>query len=118
MDNRQIVIESLPRDKLAANNFALRSEPAAQPGPGEVLCRTLVLTVGAGQRAGPQGSASYAGAPVDGSERLSGDCVRRVLRGGSWFIDPRNLRAAYRNRLPSGLRINISGFRVARTLTP
>ena len=77
MDNRQIVIESLPRDKLAANNFALRSEPAAQPGPGEVLCRTLVLTVGAGQRAGLQGSASYAGAPKSGVV-MGGTGVARV----------------------------------------
>ena len=77
MDNRQIVIESLPRDKLAADNFALRSEPAAQPGPGEVLCRTLVPTVGAGQRAGLQGSASYAGAPKSGVV-MGGTGVARV----------------------------------------
>ena len=61
---------------------------------------------------------NYAGAPVDGSAWLSGDCSVRVVRGGSWFIDPRNLRAAYRSWFSSGFRLFISGFRVARTLTP
>ena len=28
---------------------------------------------------------SYAGAPADGTAWTSGDCRRRVLRGGSWF---------------------------------
>jgi NADPH-dependent curcumin reductase CurA len=37
-----------------------------EPAEGELLCRTLALTIGAGQRAGLQGSASYAGAPETG----------------------------------------------------
>ena len=37
---------------------------------------------------------SYTGAPADGSAWESGDCSERVLRGGSWFYVPRNLRAA------------------------
>ena len=60
---------------------------------------------------------SYAGAPSDGSAWLSGDCSRRVLRGGSWGRGPVRLRSA--SRLAStGGRYNDSGFRVARTLTP
>ena len=62
----------------------------------------------------------YAGAPGDGRAWQSGDCTRRVLRGGSWFNPPRILRAADRNWLPTGVR-NFNhgfGFRVARTLTP
>ena len=61
---------------------------------------------------------SYAGAPSDGVAWVSGDCAKRVLRGGSWYDDPRNLRAAYRFRLTTGNRFNRNGFRVARTLTP
>ena len=61
---------------------------------------------------------SYAGAPVDGSAWLSGDCSERVLRGGSWYDNPRFLRAAFRFRYSSGDRLSIYGFRVARTLTP
>ena len=62
---------------------------------------------------------SYHGAPTDGSAwTRGGDCSKRVLRGGSWFNEPRNLRSASRVGDPSGLRSVISGFRVARTLTP
>ena len=61
---------------------------------------------------------SYAGAPSDGSARESGDCSRRVHRGGSWFNAPWSLRSADRLRLTSGDRHSDSGFRVARTLTP
>lgn len=66
MNNRQIIIDSLPDDKLAVEDFALQTVPVPEPGSGDVLCRTLALTVGAGQRAGLQGSASYAGAPKTG----------------------------------------------------
>ena len=61
---------------------------------------------------------SYAGAPVDGSAWLSGNCSVRVLRGGSWDLNPRFLRAALRIRLTTGNRFVDRGFRVARTLTP
>ena len=60
---------------------------------------------------------SYSGAPVDGEANTTGDCSRRVLRGGSWFSRPRNLRSAIRNRFRIGYRSSFFGFRVARTLT-
>lgn len=64
--NRQMLIASLPTDALSASDFARGTAPVPEPGEGEVLCRTVALTIGAGQRAGLQGSASYAGAPVAG----------------------------------------------------
>ena len=61
----------------------------------------------------------YQGAPTDGSAWTSGMCDRRVLRGGSWSDSPGYLRAADRGRnTDDGARLNYSGFRVARTLTP
>lgn len=56
----------------------------------------------------------YAGAPLDGAARLTGNCVRRVMRGGSWYYFSRNSRSAWRFsndfRVPSyGI-----GFRVVR----
>lgn len=62
--------------------------------------------------------ATYEGAPSDGSARESGDCSLRVLRGGSWFSDPRFLRAAYRGRDGPDYRDDDVGFRLARTLNP
>ena len=61
---------------------------------------------------------SYAGAPSDGSAWRSGDCTSRVLRGGSWYGIPGNLRSADRFGFTAGYRYHNNGFRVARTLTP
>ena len=61
---------------------------------------------------------SYAGAPSDGSAWESGNCKRRVLRGGSWNNSPVGLRSAFRDGGTSGDRNSGSGFRIARTLTP
>jgi len=61
---------------------------------------------------------NYQGAPNDGSAWQSGDCSRRVLRGGSWYYEPRDLRSANRIRYTVGTRFDYNGYRVARTLTP
>lgn len=61
---------------------------------------------------------NYTGAPTDGSAwKVGGDAARRVLRGGSWYYDPRILRSAFRYGLaPDGRGVN-SGFRIARTFS-
>ena len=61
-------------------------------------------------------NASYRGAPADGLPWTTGECHLRVVRGGSWSFNPRNLRAANRNAHNSGNRNSFLGFRVARTL--
>lgn len=61
---------------------------------------------------------SYSGAPTDGSGWKTGDCLTRVLRGGSWVNVSRNLRAALRYNGYPDARISDGGFRVARTLIP
>jgi formylglycine-generating enzyme required for sulfatase activity len=61
---------------------------------------------------------SLAGLPRDGSPRLAGDCSRRVVRGGSWSDEPKDLRSAKRAwELVTERRAQI-GFRVARALNP
>ncbi|HUZ71958.1 MAG TPA: formylglycine-generating enzyme family protein [Stellaceae bacterium] len=63
---------------------------------------------------------SYVGAPTDGSAWTTGDCSKRVLRGGSWSNLPVFIRAATRSRADAaGGDFDYSsyaGFRVARTL--
>jgi len=59
---------------------------------------------------------SYAGAPTDGAAWLNGDCTLRVLRGGSWGKEPKNLRSARRIKNLPSLRSGKRGFRVAMTL--
>jgi formylglycine-generating enzyme required for sulfatase activity len=61
-------------------------------------------------------NADYAGAPVDGSARSSGDCSVRELRGGSWFSTPKFVRAAYRNQFAADYRTSSVGIRLVREL--
>ena len=59
---------------------------------------------------------TLAGLPPDGSARTKGDCGRRVVRGGSWNDEPKDLRSAKRAwEVVTERRAQI-GFRVARAL--
>jgi NADPH-dependent curcumin reductase CurA len=60
--NRQIIIAEVPKGPLVAANFGQRHTPMPEPSAGQVAVKTIAITIGAGQRAGLQGSASYAGA--------------------------------------------------------
>jgi formylglycine-generating enzyme required for sulfatase activity len=62
------------------------------------------------------GTENYNGAPSDGSAR-TGPCRSRVLRGGSWSYDPRDLRSANRRSSSASDQSSSRGFRVARTLS-
>ena len=59
----------------------------------------------------------YGESPTDGLAWISGgDCSQRMLRGGSWFVDPRAVRSARRHWVPTDLQYGDIGFRVARTI--
>jgi formylglycine-generating enzyme required for sulfatase activity len=59
----------------------------------------------------------YEGAPVDGSVRAhSGECEKRVVRGGAWVDGGSTARAAYRYSEAPDFRNYQVGFRVARDL--
>ena len=74
-ENRQILIDSLPEDKIEASNFRLEASPMPAPDDGEVLCRTLLITVAAGRRAYMRGSAP--------NDVMSGPGVARVTQSNS-----------------------------------
>jgi formylglycine-generating enzyme required for sulfatase activity len=59
---------------------------------------------------------NYEGAPADGRPWDNAVCGLRVVRGGSRGIDPEDARSASRNWVEPGLRSNLLGFRLARTL--
>ena len=59
----------------------------------------------------------YQGAPSDGSAwSKDGIPIRRVVRGGSWYYDSKNLRSASRAGPPADLKDGNVGFRLARAL--
>jgi NADPH-dependent curcumin reductase CurA len=64
--NTQVLIASVPNGPLSPEHFTMHVAEAPECADGQIMCRTLALTIGAGQRAGLQGSASYAGAPRAG----------------------------------------------------
>ena len=63
---KRIVIGTLPQGPLTGEDFKTETVSTPQPGEGEVLVRVQAVTIGAGRRAGLQGSAQYAGAPIEG----------------------------------------------------
>ncbi len=61
---------------------------------------------------------SYRGAPSNGEAWLAGDCLSRVLRGGSWALDHDYMRASRRSRYDRDVRYYQNGFRVVREIPP
>jgi formylglycine-generating enzyme required for sulfatase activity len=61
-------------------------------------------------------AASFRGAPTDGSARVKEGCRDRVLRGGSWMMDPAALRVSTRAFYDASVRYTGHGLRVARPL--
>ncbi len=58
---------------------------------------------------------SYEGAPADGRAWMTGDCARRIDRGGGWYNKPDAVRSAQRYAgEDSARRNNTLGFRVLR----
>ena len=61
--NRQVLVAELPTGRLEERHFKHHETEVPTPGEGQVLLRTLELSIDAAMRAGLQGSASYAGKP-------------------------------------------------------
>lgn len=55
----------------------------------------------------------YARTPQDGSPATTGDCTKRIVRGGGWFHGPDAARSASRVADDAGRRAADIGFRVA-----
>jgi formylglycine-generating enzyme required for sulfatase activity len=59
---------------------------------------------------------SYDEAPTDGSAWTEQRCSQHVLRGGSWAGYPAAVRSALRLWFGPDVRLNVMGFRIARSL--
>lgn len=57
---------------------------------------------------------SYKDAPTNGEVWLRGDCLGRMLRGGSWNLGSDYLRVSRRNSYDRDVRYYLHGFRVQR----
>ena len=61
---------------------------------------------------------SYDGAPQNGTPWTTGDCSKRILRGGSWGSKPSSVRSAYRGSGVVDSKSFNTGLRVARGVEP
>ncbi|MEX0367028.1 MAG: NADP-dependent oxidoreductase, partial [Ruegeria sp.] len=68
MSNRQIVVASLPQGALSPEHFELQETPMPTPQDGEVLLRTILMSIDAANRSWMQGAtyreAVHAGDPM------------------------------------------------------
>jgi NADPH-dependent curcumin reductase CurA len=103
--NTQVLVAAVPDGPLDARHFAVHETEVPECGEGQVLCRTLAITIGAGQRAGLQGSASYAGAPRSG-----------VVMGGTGVARVEASRAA--GFAPGDLVVGPTGWQSLSVLAP
>lgn len=79
--NRQVVLTELPSGTLTEDLFELREGPMPEPADGEVLCRTLLLSIDAANRAWMQG-ATYREA-INGGDIMAGFALAQVVSSRS-----------------------------------
>jgi len=60
---------------------------------------------------------SYLNTPIDGSPATTGECTKRVVRGGGWESEPGFYRSASRAARPMDFVATSLGFRLARDIS-
>src|SRR3954462_4686211 len=78
MENRRIVLASRPQGAPTEGNFRLESAPAPQPGDGQVLLRTIWLSLDPYMRGRMSDAPSYS-PPVGIGEVMTAEVVGRVM---------------------------------------
>lgn len=77
--NRQILLASRPRGEPTAENFKLVSADLPEPGPGQMLLRTIYLSLDPYMRGRMNAGASYA-KPVEVGGVMEGGAVSEVVK--------------------------------------
>ncbi len=75
--NQRVLLVRRPQGAPVPGDFRIESVPASEPGPGEVLVRTLWLSLDPYMRGRMNDGPSYA-APVGLGEVMQGECVGQV----------------------------------------
>jgi NADPH-dependent curcumin reductase CurA len=77
--NRRIVLASRPQGRPGSENFRLETMPIPEPGPRQMLCRTIYLSLDPYMRGRMSDAPSYA-KPVQVGEVMVGGTVGQVVR--------------------------------------
>src|SRR5579859_5504414 len=80
--NRQIVLRHRPRGMPDADDFELVETPTPEPGDGEVLCRTVYLSLDPYMRGRMNAGRSYA-TPAELGTMMGGGTVGKVIESRS-----------------------------------
>lgn len=83
-DNRRIVLASRPEGEPVAANFRLETAPMPEPKTGELLLRTLWLSLDPYMRGRMSAAKSYA-KPVEVGDVMEGGTVSEVVTGNDRF---------------------------------
>ncbi|THH36704.1 NADP-dependent oxidoreductase [Aliishimia ponticola] len=81
MSNRQIIVAELPQGELTESHYKLQDAPMPEPGDGEVLLRTVLMSIDAANRAWMQG-ASYRAA-VKAGDVMPTYSISEVMKSNS-----------------------------------
>ena len=76
--NRQVVMAARPEGAPKDSDFALKETPAPAPGDGQVLCRTVYLSLDPYMRGRMSAAKSYT-KPLDPGDVITGETVSRVV---------------------------------------
>jgi NADPH-dependent curcumin reductase CurA len=87
--NQQIILTTLPKDKLSEDHFELRNAQMPSPAKGEVLLRTLYVALDAASRAWMQGATYRAG--LKSGDLMAGMSLAEVIESHSPNLEPGDL---------------------------
>jgi NADPH-dependent curcumin reductase CurA len=90
--NRQVIVRELPKGTLARSHFELREAERPVPGEGEVLIRTILMSIDAANRAWMQG-ATYREA-VKAGDVMHTYAIGEVVESKDASLKPGDLVAA------------------------
>jgi NADPH-dependent curcumin reductase CurA len=92
--NRRIVLAARPQGRPTVDNFRLKEAPLAEPGPGQILCRTIYLSLDPYMRGRMSDAPSYAN-PVQVGEVMVGGTVGQVVRSNLAGFAPGDFVVGY-----------------------
>ncbi len=84
---RSVILKSRPEGEPKADNFGLAEDPVPQPGPGQVVTRTIWLSIDPYMRGRISGAKSYA-APVPVGGVMEGETIGEVVAGNAPDLKP------------------------------
>ncbi|MEP3846093.1 MAG: NADP-dependent oxidoreductase [Paracoccaceae bacterium] len=92
MTNRQIIVQDIPKGALSQDHFAMRSADMPKPAKGEVVLRTLLMSIDAANRSWMQG-ATYREA-INAGDVMATYAISEVVESQSSRFAPGDIVAS------------------------